>query len=124
MAVYGLIEYSDNYSKTSVSLWQYCKEIPAINNDGAIIDFNGANAIDSFNFKTKITGKTNDNGISKVEIMYLSNFWRTLEMPLINCDVELILNWSANCSIIYTNVANQGPTFTITETNLYVPVVT
>ena len=56
--------------------------------------------------------------------MYLSNFWRTLEMPLINCDVELILNWSANCSIIYTNVANQGPTFTITETNLYVPVVT
>ena len=92
MAVYGLIEYSDNYSKTSVSLWQYCKEIPAINNDGAIIDFNWANAIDSFNFKTKITGKTNDNGISKVEIMYLSNFWRTLEMPLINCDVELILN--------------------------------
>ena len=60
--VYSLIEYSDNYSKTSVSLWQYCKEIPAINNDGAIIDFNGANAIDSFNFKTKITGKTNDNG--------------------------------------------------------------
>ena len=45
-------------------------------------------------------------------------------MPLINCEVELILNWSANCVIIYTNVANQVPTFTITETNLYVPVVT
>ena len=45
-------------------------------------------------------------------------------MPLINCGVELILNWSANCVIIYTNVANQVPTFTITETNLYVPVVT
>ena len=45
-------------------------------------------------------------------------------MPLINCEVELILNWSANCVIIYTNVNNQVPTFTITETNLYVPVVT
>ena len=45
-------------------------------------------------------------------------------MPLINCEVELILYWSANCVIIYTNVANQVPTFTITETDLYVPVVT
>ena len=45
-------------------------------------------------------------------------------MPLINCEIELILNWSANCVIIYTNIANQVPTFTITETNLYVPVVT
>ena len=45
-------------------------------------------------------------------------------MPLINCQVELILNWSANCVIISTYVANQVPTFTITETNLFVPVVT
>ena len=45
-------------------------------------------------------------------------------MPLINCEVNLILTWSADCVIIYTNVANQVPTFTITETNLYVPVVT
>ena len=45
-------------------------------------------------------------------------------MPLINCEVELILTWSAGCVIIYTDVANQVPTFTITETNLYVPVVT
>ena len=45
-------------------------------------------------------------------------------MPLINCEVELILNWSANCVIIYTDVANQVPTFTITQTNLYVLVVT
>ena len=128
MPVYILIEYSDNYSKTSRSLWQYCKEIPAVNNAGNIVESNGANATDSFNFKTKITGQTNDDGIINVEIMvplkYLSNFWRTLEMPLINCEVELILNWSANCVIIYTNVANQVPTFTITETNLYVPVFT
>ena len=59
-----------------------------------------------------------------VPLKYLSNFWRTLEMPLINCEIELILNWSANFVIISTNIADQNPTFTITETNLYVPVVT
>ena len=59
-----------------------------------------------------------------VSLKYLSNFWRTLEMPLINCEVELILAWSANSVIIYTNVANQNPTFAIAETNLYVPLVT
>ena len=45
-------------------------------------------------------------------------------MPLINCELELILDWSVSCVIIYINVANQVPTFTIKETNLYVPVVT
>ena len=45
-------------------------------------------------------------------------------MPLINCKVNVILNWSANCVIVYTNVANQSATFAITETKLYVPVVT
>ena len=135
MPMYNLIEYSDNYSKTSGSLWQYCKDIPAVNNAGDIVDFDGANATDSFNFKTKITGQTaadNNNGNIAgrvdVEIMvplkYLSNFWRTLEIPLINCEVELILTWSADCVIISTNVANQNPTFTITKTNLYAPVVT
>ena len=135
MPRYNLIEYSDKYSNTSGSLWPYCKEIPAINNNGAIVDFNGANATDSFNFKTKITGQTADNnnngniaGRGDVEIMvplkYLSNFWRTLEMPLINCEIKLLLTWSRDCVIIYTDVDEQNPTFTITETNLYVPVVT
>ena len=82
MPMYNLIEYSDIYSKTSENLWQYCKVIQAVNNDGDIVDFNGANATDSFNFKRKITGQTNNNGITNVEIMvllkYLSNFWRTL----------------------------------------------
>ena len=118
MPMYNLIEYSNNYSKTSGSLWQYCKEIPAIDDNGANVDFNGANATDSFNFRTQITGQTNNNGIINVEIMvpliYLSNFWRTLEMPLINCEVELILNWLANCVIIYTDVNDQVPTFTVT----------
>ena len=59
-----------------------------------------------------------------VPLKYLSNFWRTLEMPLINREVELILTWSENCVIISTDVANQNPTFTITETTHHVPVVT
>ena len=105
MPMYNLIEYSDNYSKTSGSLWQYCKEIPAVNNAGNIVDFDGANATDSFNFKTKITGQTDNNGrIDNVGIIvplkYLSNFLRTLQMPLIQCDVNLILTWSADCVLI------------------------
>ena len=116
MLMYNLIEYSDNYSKTSGSLWQYCKEIPAVNDDGDIVDFNGANATDSFNFKAKITGQTDDDGeINNVEIMvplkYLNNFWRTTEMPLINFEVNIILTWSKNCVIVYTNVANLGSYF-------------
>ena len=110
-------------------LEQYCKEISAVNNDGTIFDFDGINANDSFNYKTKRTGQTNNNGRKNdVEIMvplkYFSNFWRTLEIPLIDCEVELILTWSKNCVIIYTDVADQFPTFAITETNLYVPAVT
>ena len=66
--------------------------------------------------------------IADVEIMvplkYLSNFWSTLEMHLINCEVELILIWFLGCVIIYTDDANQVSTFTITETNIYIPVVT
>ena len=59
-----------------------------------------------------------------VPLENMSNFSRTLEMPLINCEVNLILTWSVDCFIIYTDVENQIPAFTITETNIYVPVVT
>ena len=51
-----------------------------------------------------------------VPLKYLSNFRRTLEMPLINCEIELILTWSRNSVIISTDILNQIPTFTITET--------
>ena len=107
---------------------KYCKEIPAVDNNGDIVDFKGANATDSFNFETKITGQTDNNRKINVELMvplkYLSNFWRTHEMPLINCEVELILTRSANCVIIYTDISNQDHAFELDETNLYVPVVT
>ena len=80
MPMYNLIEYSDNYSKTCGSLWQCYKDDP---ND-KLTDS------ESFKSKVKITGKTPNYGNTKdVEIIeplkYLSNFWRTLEMPLINC---------------------------------------
>ena len=128
MPMYKLIEYSDNYAKTSGSLWQNCMNIPAGNNNNAIVNFTENNLTDSFNFKVKITGQTGDDGTKNVEIMvplkYLSNFWRTLEMPLINCEINLILTWFANCVIVSTNNANQNATFAITNTRLYVPVVT
>ena len=90
MTMHNLIEYGDNYSKTSGSLWQYCKEIPALNNDGNIVDFNGANATDSFNFKTKITDQTaaNNNNVNTAErvdvqimvlLKSLSNFGELLK---------------------------------------------
>ena len=128
MPMYNLIEYSDNYSKTSESLWQYTKDIPAVSNDNAIIDFTNNNLTDSFDFKVKMTSKTGNNETKNVEIMvplkHLSNFWRTLEMPLINCEINLLLTWSASCVMVSTDVANQNATFAITDTKLYVPVVT
>ena len=86
MPMYNLIEYSDNHSKTSVSLWQYYKGDPKDN----IADS------ESFKSKVKITGKTPAAVNTKdveiiVPLKYLSNFWRTLEMPLIKCEVNLIL---------------------------------
>ena len=93
-----------------------------------LLDLQGGNTTDSFIFKEKITGYTEDDGAKDVEIMvplkYLSNFWKTLEMTLINCEVNLILTWSSTCVLISTNVQNQNATFTITDTKLYVPVVT
>ena len=128
MPMYNLNEYSDNYGKTTGSLWQYCKDIPARNNNNEITEFTLANTTDSFNFKAKITGQTEDDGTKDVEIMvplkYLSNLWRTLEMPLINCEVNLILTWPSSCVLISTNIPNQAAIFEITETELYVPVVT
>ena len=129
MPMYNLIEYSNNFSKTSGSLWKYCKDIPVVDDNKNIVEFNGTNTADLFNFKAKITGQTGNNGrIDNAEIMvqlkYLSNFWRTLEMVLIDCEVNLILTWSIDCVILYTNVTNQGSTFSIADTKLYVPVVT
>ena len=101
----------------------FCRDVPAVDANDAVTDFTEANATTySFNLKVKLTGETGDNGTKDVEIMvplkYLSNFWRTLEMPLINYEITVDLNWSEKCIMVATNVANQGATFSITDTKL------
>ena len=87
MPMYNLTEYSDNYSKTSGSLWQYYRDEPIINNDDNIVNFLDDPDSLSFKYKQKIAGQTGNNGRKDVQTMvplkFLSNFWRTLEMPLI-----------------------------------------
>ena len=84
---YNLIEYSDTYSKTSESLWQYYRDEPALDN-------NNSNSI-SFKLKQQITGQTGNRHTKDLEIMvplkYLRNFWKKLEMSLINCEISLQL---------------------------------
>ena len=79
-----------------------------------------------FNLKEKLTDQTDNNDTKIVEIMlllkYLNNFWRTLEMPLINWEITLDLNWHEN--IAANNGAAQATTFPMTDTKIYVPVVT
>ena len=74
-----------------------------------------------------MTGLTVDHGTKAVQIMvslkYLSNFWRTLEILLINCEINLILTWSAN-SVVYNAAVNRNTTFSKNDTKVYVPVVT
>ena len=90
--MYNLLEYSDNYSKLSGSFWQYCKDIPAVDNSNEIVNFAENNLTGSFNFKIQMTGQTVNDGTKNIEIMVplkcLSNFCRTLEMSLINCEIN------------------------------------
>ena len=96
---------------------------------------------ESFKYKTNIVGKTPEDNDSLtnakvvIPLKHLSNFWRSLNIPLINCEVELILTWSKNCALVdmtRRNAQGNNPatvppteiTFEITDTNLYVPVVT
>ena len=77
-------------------MWQYYRDEPVLDNNGNITDFPGDNKNrSSFKFKQKITGKIGNGGTKDVEVMvplkYLSKFWKTLEMPLINCEISLQL---------------------------------
>ena len=126
MPMYNLIEYSDNYSDTSGSLWQFKRdEVPANNADLTI------NNSQSFKYKAALLGKTadavnNTNSSVKearivVPLNYLSNFWRSLEISLINCKVCFELNWIEDC--ILSSAGNTAK-FAITDTKLHVPIVT
>ena len=131
MPTYNLIEYSDNYSDTSGSLWNF-KRDEIFSNANVTNDNNAP----SFKYKANLIGNTENNGIKNgvkiaVPLKYLSNFWRSLEMPLINCKVELSLKWIQNCILtsaaIGANAKATGAdsaTFKITDAKLYVPIVT
>ena len=129
MPMYNLIEYSNAYSKTSGSLWEYYGDEPALDNNDNIIDFpaDNKNSI-SFKFKQQITGQTGNGGTKDVEIMvplkYLRKFWRTLEMPLINCEICLRLIWSKKYFLVAGTAGNEEPKFKVTDAKLYVPIVT
>ena len=120
MPMYNLIEYSDNYSDTSGSLWNF-KRDEITNNANVTNDDNAP----SFKYKSNLTGNTEDNGRNNgvkiaVPLKYLSNFWRSLEMPLMNCKVELSLNWYETFLLTTATTA----TFEIIDAKLYVPIVT
>ena len=113
MPMYNLIEYSDNYSKTSEILFQYCRDEPVTNinnNNIEFVDFTDASLTDSFNLKVKLTGQTGDNATKNVEVIvplkYLSKFWRTLETPSFNCGITLDINYSVKCIAMATNITN------------------
>ena len=134
MPMYNLLEYSKNYKKTTGSLWNYYRDesMDPLSSDS-----------ESFKYKTSITGNTcnvgaaeaadyaNKVGKNAAEVVIplkdLSNFWKSLNIPLIICKVELILGWSKNCVLADMTLANlpaRKLKFIITDTKLYVPVVT
>ena len=121
--LYNLIEYSDNYSDTSGSLWNFKRD--DIERD---VDLTVDN-LSSFKYKPNIIGNTDANEANRkkenvkivVPLKYLSNFWRSLEMPLINCKVEFSLEWYEECIF---STSGTAATFKITDAKLYVPIVT
>ena len=136
MPMYNLIEYSSNYSETTGTLWSYINDEP--NNFNADIANN--DNFKSFRYKTELLTNTAANGVNgilrnaiiAVPLKYLSNFCRSLEMPLIKCKVELKLIWRKYCVLsvagnennLNKNANANNIIFIIKDTKLYVPVVT
>ena len=125
MPMYNLIEYSDNYQDSSATLYQYRRDQPPEAN--AINDLT-TNTSSSFKYKVELLGNpVLDGNIGKrsvkvvVPLKYLSNFFRSLQMPLINCKIKLNLTWKIEC-VSSTDASNA--VFIINDTKMYVPVVT
>ena len=120
MPMYHLIECSDNYFDTSGSLWQFKRDEIEGDVDLTVDAQHIPNNSSSFKYKSSFI--TNRNGVKiAVPLKYLSNFWRSLEMLLINCKVELSLTWAP--IFVLCNLVGAS-TFTLTDTKLYVPTVT
>ena len=131
MTIFNLIEYSDNYSDTSGSLWGF-KRDEITNNANVTNDDNAP----SFKYKVNLITNTEADGTKKgvkiaAPLKYLSNFCKSLGIPLINCRVELSLRWIENCVLTTAEIganANatdaDSATFKISDAKIYVPVVT
>ena len=139
MPMYNLIEYSDNYADSSGSLHQFQRDESPMHDAEKPLNVALDNSA-SFKYKASLLGKAddadgNDRSLKNTKIVvplkYLSNFFRSLEMPLINCKIHLELNWNNNC-VMYDadtyaggdNANDRETTFQITSTKLYVPIVT
>ena len=131
MPMYNLIEYSDNYQDSSATLYQYKRDEPPVNDDGNTVNLTVDNS-NSFKYKIKLLGNIDHlaadaarvgrlNVKVVVPLKYLSNFFRSLEMPLINCKIKLNLTWKKEC--VLSTDADEA-VFIINDTKLYVPVVT
>ena len=129
MPMYNLIEYSDNYPDLSATLYQYKRDEPP--EDDAVADLT-ANNSDSLKYKIKLLGNVTEvagdaagvrrlNVKNVIPLKYLSNFFRSLEMPLINCKIKLNLTWKKEC--VLSTGAGEA-VFIINDTKMYVPVVT
>ena len=129
MPMYSLIEYSDNYQDSSATLYQYKRNEPP--EDDAVADLTVNNS-DSLKYEIKLSGNVTEvagdaAGVRRlnvkvvVPLKYLSNFFRSLEMRLINCKIKLNLTWKKECVL---SAGAGEAVFIINDTKLYVPVVT
>ena len=125
MPMYNLIEYSDNYQDSSATLYQYKRDEPP--EDDAVADLTADNS-SSLKYKISLLGNpVVANNIARINVKvavplkYLSNFFRSLEMPLINCKIKLNLTWKKECVL---SADGGNAVFIINDTKLYVPVVT
>ena len=120
MPMYNLLEYSDNYQDSTGSLYQFKRDEPPDDNA------NVANDTTSLVYKSKLISGTDDNNVNNVKLVvplkYVSSFFRSLEMPLVNCKIDL--EWHKDCIVSSADAAGQVVSFMITNTKLYVPVVT
>ena len=106
MPMYNLLEYSKNYRKTTGSLWNYYRDEPNSSTDNNNITHSILNS-KSFDYKSNFmeNGEIHNNLIKNdvkivIPLTHLTNFWKNLNIPLINCEAELILTWFKNCASI------------------------
>ena len=122
MPMYNFLEYSDNYEDSTGSFYHFKRsEITTGNDNNADVTVDNSKP---FAYRASLVGDAVNNVELVVPLKYISNFFRSLEMPLINCKIHLELEWDPNCLLCNNDAAgNNNVTFQITDTKLYVPIV-